>query len=244
MKHLNKHKGFSLIEILVVIAIMAILATVSIMVGATLQTKARIKNTETAIGVLVDALQQYKLDRDKRNGQFAFPPDPMMVEIENGTPSGSWDAVKQCFYDTYNSNSSILIINGVYPEKMILYFDSSNSDTFQGKHNSMTWEDGIVDKYPWALGSIEVLYAYLSNVPECVDVLNKLPSKQTANDDNDSLAFDFGGSIQAKPLIEVNDGWGAPLRYRNMGRGNFPVIDSAGPDGQFETADDIVSGEL
>ena len=52
------------------------------------------------------------------------------------------------------------------------------------------------------------------------------------------------GQQQWKGLIEVNDAWGHPISYQTQGAGNFPLLRSAGPDGIFGNADDILSSEM
>jgi type II secretory pathway pseudopilin PulG len=91
-----------------------------------------------------------------------------------------------------------------------------------------------------AQSNIEILYANLDDVPDCQTILNRIPSDVTANDDNDSVTING----QPKGLIEVNDAWGHPISYQTQGVGNFPLLRSAGPDGIFGNADDILSSEM
>ena len=41
----------------------------------------------------------------------------------------------------------------------------------------------------------------------------------------------------------LNDPWGTQLRYEKQGKNNRFIITSAGPDGEFDTDDDITSDE-
>ena len=75
-------------------------------------------------------------------------------------------------------------------------------------------------------------------------MLNRLGSDVTSNADNDWVVETAHGAPIQRPLMEVNDAWGHPLRYQWQGEGNFPLISSAGEDGVFDTADDIISSEL
>ena len=59
---------------------------------------------------------------------------------------------------------------------------------------------------------------------------------------SDSVAAN--ANSQEKALIEINDAWDNPIDYGNPGNGNFPTPRSAGPDGVFQTADDILSTEI
>jgi hypothetical protein len=54
----------------------------------------------------------------------------------------------------------------------------------------------------------------------------------------------FDGTNPEVSLPELLDGWGRPMKYRFHGQGNFPRFYSAGVDGIFLTADDIVSTDL
>jgi len=76
---------------------------------------------------------------------------------------------------------------------------------------------------------------FLSKVPDC---------KKTMANIDDSLKvlrnITIGGT--PTPYIGINDPWKRPLRYQYYPNSmSFPVITSAGPDGQFATRDDITS---
>ncbi|MBN1765612.1 MAG: hypothetical protein JW860_10170, partial [Sedimentisphaerales bacterium] len=95
--------------------------------------------------------------------------------------------------------------------------------------------------------SSEILYIYLDTVPDCREIISKLPDRATSNKDNegggDYVDLDNDGQLDVA-LIEVIDAWGNPIWYRWQGFGNFPELISAGPDGIFGNADDIRSTEL
>ena len=116
----------------------------------------------------------------------------------------------------------------------------------QGSHNSFIWDDAgdlTVDEQNEriaAMASVEALYYWLDQASECQEILGNLPETATANDDGDAVLVDG----RTKALIEVNDAWGNPIRYGTPGNGNVPVLDSSGPDGVFDTADDIISTEF
>ena len=121
-------------------------------------------------------------------------------------------------------------------------------DVTIGTHGDFIWDDAEDltateqgDRID-ALASIEGLYYWLDQVPDCREILANLPETATANDDGDAVFVDG----RTKSLIEVNDAWGGPIWYEPgvSGSGNFPVLTSAGPDGVFGTADDIISSEF
>lgn len=104
------------------------------------------------------------------------------------------------------------------------------------------WDDDAGSDDIWmAQSNIELLYFELEDVPDCRKILNRIPADVMANADNDSVRLAGG---EERPLIEVNDAWGHPISYQTQGAGNFPLLRSAGKDGIFENADDILSSEM
>ena len=189
----NQRGGaFTLVEILIVVAIIALLASVMVGVGRQVRKNAKIRATQSIMQMLCTALEEYNDDKG------GFPPE--IKDIENDFPG-----------------------------------------TDVGRHNDMTWPDtdDPTDLIA-ALASVEVMYWYLSEAPGSRKIIDRLPDSYVVNEDNDSVEV----AGRAKPLIEVNDAWGRPLKYENQGGGNFPLLRSAGPDGELETADDIISREL
>jgi len=82
MKKLQSQSGFSLSEMLVVIAILMILAGVLVGFGRHLKRQARLCLCESTIGVLVAAIEQYH----DWHGAFPDPagsPNPQVSPIEN-----------------------------------------------------------------------------------------------------------------------------------------------------------------
>jgi hypothetical protein len=131
------------------------------------------------------------------------------------------------------------------------YSQSKSGPTALTRHDGRNlWQDeeGITDAdlpSRWAaLTSMEVLIMYLVDVPACREPFNRLPSSASNNLDGDGIVQFMGGAAGQRGLDEGYDAWGCPLMYRNSGKGNFPVIISAGEDGLFDTADDILSSEL
>ena len=106
-----------------------------------------------------------------------------------------------------------------------------------------------------------VMYFFLSMVPECRETLGNIDqallksdhkiSPASKNYDEDYLMITVDG--RDYPWIRVIDPWGMTLRYdyydedetdfshRKETIRNFPLITSAGPDGEFSTDDDITN---
>jgi prepilin-type N-terminal cleavage/methylation domain-containing protein len=213
MKARKRQAGFTLIEILVVVAIIVLLATGMVKVAQTARTRAQERVTKGTISMLVSALAEYKNFHDRGSG-FEFPEEPVVWNDKN-----EW---------------LNLLSYGLRVDVANLFIDL-------GDHGQFTWEDDVdLDEMRLALATIEFLYCVMEDVPGCKAILEKLPVDVAVNDDNDSVTI----RGQAKSLLEVNDAWGHPLWYEYRGPGNFPAITSAGPDGLFNTADDIVSTEF
>lgn len=218
----KRQAGFTLVEILVVVAIIIILATGMVKVAQTVRTRTQEKVTKGTISIMVSALGEYKNFHDRGSG-FEFPVGPDVADfIANPPDVGLIDALSE-FFD----------------ENLAPVSDDGDHDTYVWKDMDLLNADQQ-DGRRLALASIEFLYCVMEDVPGCKAMLEKLPVDVAVNDDNDSVTI----RGQAKPLLEVNDSWGHPLWYQYRGAGNFPVIASAGPDGLFNTADDIVSTEF
>ena len=228
----KRQAGFTLIEILVVVAIIILLATGMVKVAQTVRTNTQERVTKGTISLLVSALGEYKNFHDRGSG-FEFPVEPDV-----------WDF----FTDDSRPNMGLIDALSEFFDENLVY-DSGN-------HNNYVWKDMDLlnadqqNGRRMALASIEFLYCVMEDVPGCKAIIEKLAADVAVNDDNDSVII----KGQAKPLLEVNDAWGHPLWYTVRGErnllaappqpGNFPVIASAGPDGLFNTADDIVSTEF
>jgi len=201
--------GFTLVEILVVVVIIAILASGMVVVGRQIFENAKERSTKGTIGILVAALEEYRDYKDNHSGPFLFPEEP------GPKPPGPDLTFDQAMI---NAGFSVFLENAESP------YDNTSS--------------------------IEFLYYFLDEIPSCREILAKLPARMRTNEDGDSARDDITG--RTKPLFEVRDAWEDPddetimnsLRYEVQGEGNFPLITSAGPDGEFGGADDILSREM
>jgi len=214
-----------MIEIIVVITIILILLAGMVKLGGVVRNSAMEKNTKTTISLLNTALQEYQTSRQGQT-DLSFPPEPYQIWFVTGS-GNFWD---------------INYFEACWPTGIGIVFDFGTHQT----PTNLTWKDwASLDTTQQteritARASIEVLYNWLQDVPACRKILEKISDIARTNEDNDYVQR----SGQQMPLLEVNDAWGHPIRYRNHGAGNFPVLTSAGPDGLFETADDIISSEF
>lgn len=221
MKRTAKRRGFTLVEMLVVMAVIAIIVGAMVKVAGHVYDNAKKDNTKNTIQLLVAALHEYENFHSQGRRNFAFPLEPYEIDPASPRPVNvaGW---KQFWLANYNIPANSVI---------------------QGGHMAGSiWDDVAGSDDIWmAHSNIELLYFELDDVPDCRKILNRIPTDVTANADNDSVVLAGG---EERPLIEVNDAWGHPISYQTQGAGNFPLLRSAGKDAIFENADDILSSEM
>lgn len=209
-----KHKtGVTLVEILVVVAIIAILATIVISLAARIDNQGKERLTKSTFALLNAALGEFcdygYSYKGSDYAEFDFPLDC------NGFTQDEFETTLENALD-----ASVLISGGVHD--------------------------------PNYSGS-EVLYFFLSRVPESRKTLAKIDSSLITNEDSDGDSMEIKVDGKEYSLLRIIDPWGETLRYdyydetepdpedREEGKRNFPVITSAGPDRVFGTDDDIAS---
>jgi len=185
----RKKIGFSTVEILTVVAILAILLSVVMGVSKKMKQQANEQLTASMIEVLVTALEQY----------YAFWSEfPVIID----------------------NNGAMIVLSGI------------------GTVTSETNEE----KY----ASSEVLYYKLSRTPNCKRIINSISDTLISNRDDDGtvllIAIPPGTpEDEATDLIRFIDPWGNAIRYTYADGDSFPVIESAGTDGDFDTTGDNVT---
>jgi prepilin-type N-terminal cleavage/methylation domain-containing protein len=211
-------RGFSLLELLVVITVITLLVAGMVTVANHVQLNAKIKNTKITITLLNNALEEYKAFKDTGSGVDVWP-----VSIDAFTPGSS-------FADKLEYRLAGFL-------NLSLPFVPPDFEFKGGSHNAMGWDDESM----FALSNIEFVYYCLDDVPKCHEILERIADQAKSNVDNDSMV----AYRQEKTLIEVNDAWGHPILYEHVfDSGNVPVLTSAGEDEEFGTADDIISSEF
>ena len=209
-------RAFTLVEMMVAIAVAVIVVSMVVMSGKVIRTNVQIRTTKATVQVMVNALQEYKGGVKNANNTevftYAFPP---------------WDRNSLQFSYSY-------LLSKLLEMGFILVSPGST-----GSHGSYWGGDLKLER---AQARIEFLYYCLDDVPASQSILDRLPDSKRVNADGDSVIA--GDGTGSKPLMEVIDAWKIPLDYRWQGVGNFPLVISAGPDQQFDTADDILSSEL
>jgi prepilin-type N-terminal cleavage/methylation domain-containing protein len=235
MKIRQNKSGVTLVEMLIVVAIIAILATMVIGIAFRIDTQSKeqlAKNTlallDAALGQFQDYDYEYKLVSNPRTNEAKF--------------YRSLDFPIDCNGLNYNDFRSEL---------------GHSLGTTSGA--AVITVSGIYD--PYYSGSA-ALYFFLSKVPECRKTLDKIDRKLITNLDRNGdrmeIRIQFGGDFKYS-FFRFIDPWGTPLQYNYYDHYNetgswqyryldridsektFPVITSAGPDKEFGTADDIKS---
>ncbi len=90
------------------------------------------------------------------------------------------------------------------------------------------YHEGNFSGFP---GNWNDFFTWLDEAPNCRKILDKIPPEKRIVD---------GDGV----IVAVRDAWGTEMRYIDNDPGNFPTIRSAGPDKEFNNADDITSDKL
>ncbi|MCX5632103.1 MAG: prepilin-type N-terminal cleavage/methylation domain-containing protein [Phycisphaerae bacterium] len=101
---------------------------------------------------------------------------------------------------------------------------------FYGKFPDIT----VASDYPANCDGIERLYYKLSLAPDAKNILNQINSSMIKNVDKNELPQIY---------LEIVDIWGTDFRYSYNSGDNFPLIESAGPDKNFNTPADNISSK-
>lgn len=247
--------GVTLMEMLIVVGMISILAGLLIYAGGNVMKNSRVQGTKAIISTLVAALEVYKNNAIVTNqtliGRYGvFPPEPMATDnIVNGVETRNFDINdidNQLIYQTLSELATQNEAIGI----------EGNTNGYRQNHFTQpdeAWQDyGLegsnLDELYLARASIEILHLALSQVPESREIIESLPEGNVVNIDGNAVDLTDDSNTsrddQFVSLFEVTDAWNVPLRYRNRGKGVFPLITSAGPDHIFDTDDDIHSNDL
>ncbi|MGA1980616.1 MAG: prepilin-type N-terminal cleavage/methylation domain-containing protein [Sedimentisphaerales bacterium] len=238
-----KHKtGVTLVEILIVVAIIAILVTMVIGVASRIDTQGKVRLTKNTLALLDAALGEFQ----DYGYEYKLVPNPRTNEAK-----------------FYRSLDFPIDCNGLnytnIKTELGRALGSASSTAIKITKDTTEITDGTYD--PCYSGSA-VLYFFLNRVPESRQTLDKIDRKLITNlDDKDGkdmkLITTIGGETKEYPLFRFIDPWGKTLRYdyydyerytstqtylnRMDTKKTFPVITSAGPDGDFNTVGDNIT---
>ena len=214
--------GVTLIEMLIVVAIVALLASVVIGLVVRMDNQGKERLTKNTITLIANALEQFHdygyQYRNSNYAEFRFPLD--CNDDPNPVPKGILVPMLQ---------------NGLGLAPVVL--------------DSLDVAKPAIHQ-PWYSGS-EALYFFLSQVPDCKKTLDRIDkSLLTDRDENHNRMILIVAGRQY-PLLRFIDSWGTTLRYDYYyedifpllpdprTKRTFPQIASAGPDRVFNTRDDI-----
>ncbi|MBN2019447.1 MAG: prepilin-type N-terminal cleavage/methylation domain-containing protein [Sedimentisphaerales bacterium] len=228
MKSRSRKYGLTLVEMLLVIALIVILVGMVVGVAKRIDDQSKERLCVSTIELVGNAMEQFRdFGYEYKNGAYiglAFPIDCNGFTVQ-GLPRGIEQALGEAIYPA----GVVVNINQIEP----------------------------VHDVNWS-GS-EVLYFCLSRVPDCKSTLGKIDKSLLTNTGNQGLQIDIsiiGSTTITEPFTRIIDPWGTALRYSyydkfiatllpdRTTKKTFPIITSAGPDGVFDTGDDISNRKL
>ena len=212
MKCTGLNKGFTIVELLTVLAILVIMAGALLKVAKYVRESASEDLTKSTMSVIVTALEQYHDD----NKSF---------------PVADYDV-------TAMPSEFRTFITAGFPSLE----ESVEADL--GVDVDLTQGAGVHDD---EYASIEAMYFFLSRSLNSSQILSAITDKFFISKDSNegSLTAEWlvGGVPKTVPLIRIVDTWGNAFRYRYTAGDSFPVIVSAGADGDFSAAGDNISSD-
>lgn len=228
MKRYGHKIGITLIEMLVVVAIIVMLASITISVATRVDNQAKERLIENTFTLLNTALQQFS------DYKFQYNKDDLDY------PGG------QAERNFYVGLDFPIDCNG---------FSEAGLQAELAKVLNKTVVINPVGAAVHApnYSSGEAFYLFLSRVPECRKTLDKIDASLITNLDfaKQPINIDIDGRFY--PLLRVIDPWGRALYYDYYNEGaltlldmelskrNFPLLISAGPDRIFGTFDDMAN---
>jgi len=225
MKGCKQKTGVTLVEILIVVAIIAILTTIVINITARVDNQAKGQLAESTIAILTNALEQFH--------DYGYNYDNSFIDYS------AFDFPLDC--NGFDRPDLTATLGSALGAGTVLIIGFDNDDT----------EYAVVDHYIEYSGC-EVLCFFLSQVPASRQTLEKIDSslitdEGTAGNIKVSRVVRIDGKDY--PLLRIIDPWGETLHYDYYyeyapdpdSKRNFPVVSSAGPDRVFGTTDDISS---
>jgi len=214
---------FTLVEMLIVVAVIAILATMVVGIATRISNQSKEQLTKNTFALLNAALGQF---RDY--GYNYKVPNAALAPVR----------------DFYRGLDFPLDCSGFDPDGL-----GQALGTALGATDASIMPPGVHND-PNYSGS-EALYFFLSRVPASRQTLDKIDDSLITNEGSDRQLMIITIDGKPFPLVRIIDPWGTTLHYdyynelelnpllRNKGKRNFPLITSAGPDRIFGTGDDI-----
>ncbi len=220
----QKKNGFTLIEMLIVLAVIVLLASLVIGLASRIDNQGKERLAKSTIALLTSALEEFRdfgyTYKHLDYTGFEFPLDC------NDFPS-TRGILEPTLEDAL----------GLEPDTIaIVAVDVNSPANHQPEYSGC-----------------EAMYFFLSKVPECRQTLDQISSKLITDKDENGNRMKLLIAGESYPLLRVIDPWGITLRYdyydelqtspdlREQSKRAFPFISSAGPDGDFDTDDDVTN---
>jgi len=212
--------GFTLVEMLIVVAVVALLSTMVIGVASRIDSQAKERLTESTITILDGALEQF------RDYGYIYKVLPIASKPEQ-------DFYQSLEFPLDCSDFDLIALQTTLANALgtpVSFVALGHDPTYSGS---------------------EVLYFFLSRVPESQKTLDRIDKSLLTNKDYNKQPMSITVGVINYPLMRIVDPWSTALRYdyyyereqdpvlRQRSKKTFPVITSAGPDRIFGTADDM-----
>jgi prepilin-type N-terminal cleavage/methylation domain-containing protein len=205
-------KGFSLVEVMAVVAVLMVLAGMVLGLGKRLQDQAKEKLAQSTIDILVTAVEMYYANA----GEFPFESsglDSTGLEDAVGAVAGTLDISKR------DSGTPLSLAEIAAIKELSGEFDWSGPALYSRLVRSLDSKKIVGAMDDSVFSANYVGYGYLDLA--FADPASGLPINSA--------------------LIRFVDPWGNAYRYSYVAGNAFAVIDSAGADGKFGTGDDLSS---
>jgi len=227
MKNCKSKIGVTLVEMLIVVAVITLLVSMVVGIAARLDDQGKERLTENTFALVNAALGQFQ-DYGYGYKDYSVYPDNQRE-----------------FYRGLDFPMDCNDLTGAELE--------SELGKALDKVGEISITGGIHD--PNYSGS-EAVYFFLSQVPTSRQTLDKIDSSLITNENSDRQELEIKIGGRKYPLQRVIDPWGETLRYdyydnvnekaltwrrREKSKKNFPLITSAGPDRIFGTDDDMTN---
>jgi len=220
MKSCKLKSGLTLVEMLIVVAIIAILITMVISIAARFDSRAKEQLTESTIAILNAALGEFKdygySYRYPDYANFGFPLD-----------------CNDYFFDDGSNFDLETTLRNALDAETVSIGDGAHDPNYSGS-----------EMLYFFLSRVPASRKILERIDRSL-ITNEGSDKQEMN-----IEITFAsGDIKTYPLFRIIDPWGKTLHYDYYDKADpgpdekrtFPLITSAGPDEIFGTDDDVTS---